>query len=132
MPDMAGPHYLNFLNQLMAVRSSSGFSHLRREAFHMFYKYTTDITYITESGRKKNKHGFGLALSVRREKFWYFSSILCICGNRERVTEQNSHTATRNADSSSRASWPGFCVHKSQLLALAAASLWPTLLRGCR
>ena len=22
----------------------------------MFYKYTTDITYITESGRKKNKH----------------------------------------------------------------------------
>ena len=54
MPDMASPHYLN-LYQLMAIRSSSGFSHLQPGAFHMFHKYTTDITYITESGRKKNK-----------------------------------------------------------------------------
>ena len=55
IPDMAGPHYLNFLYHLMAIRLSSGSSHLQPRAFHMFYKYTTDITYITESGRKKNK-----------------------------------------------------------------------------
>ena len=49
------PHYLNFLYLLMAIRSSSSISHLRPGAFHIFYKYTTDITYITESRRKKNK-----------------------------------------------------------------------------
>ena len=68
----------------------------------MFYKYITDITYITESGRKKNKQGLGLTLSVRREKFGDFSGILCSCGCHEPVLEQNSLTATRNADSSSR------------------------------
>ena len=31
----AGPHYLNLLNQLMAIRSSSGFSHLQPGAFHI-------------------------------------------------------------------------------------------------
>ena len=109
----AGTHYLNFLNQLMAIRSSSGFSHLRPGAFHMFYKYIADITYITESGRKKNKQSqLGLAISVRSEKFGHFSGILCC---HERVFEQNSHTATRNADSS-RVGWPGFWVHWSQLL----------------
>ena len=55
MPDTAGPHYLNFLKQLMTIQSSSSFSHLQLKAFHMFYKHATDITYITESGRKKNK-----------------------------------------------------------------------------
>ena len=39
----------------MAIRQSSGFSHLRPGAFHMFYKYATDIAYITESGREKKK-----------------------------------------------------------------------------
>ena len=53
--DTVGPHYLNFLYQLTAIRSSRGSTHLRPKAFHMFYKYTADITYITESGRKKNK-----------------------------------------------------------------------------
>ena len=52
IPDTVGRHYLNLLYQLMAIRSSGGFSHLRPGGFHMFYKYTTDIT---ESGRKKNK-----------------------------------------------------------------------------
>ena len=55
MADTAGLHYLNFLYKLMAIRSSSGSSHLRPGAIYMFYKYTTDITYITESGTKKNK-----------------------------------------------------------------------------
>ena len=56
IPDMAGPHILNSLYQPMSIRKSCGFSHLLPGAFHMFYKYTTDITYITASGRKKNKH----------------------------------------------------------------------------
>ena len=55
MPAIASPHYLNFLYQLMAIQSSSGSSYLRPGAFRMFYKYTTDIRYITESRRKKNK-----------------------------------------------------------------------------
>ena len=38
MPRHGRPHYLNFLYQLMAIRSSSGFSHLRPGAFNMFYK----------------------------------------------------------------------------------------------
>ena len=47
MLDTAGLHYLNFLYQLMAIQSSSGSSHLWPGEFHMFYKYVTDITYIT-------------------------------------------------------------------------------------
>ena len=39
----------------MAIQSSSGSSHLRPGAFHIFYKYTTGLTYINENGRKKNK-----------------------------------------------------------------------------
>ena len=32
---LTGPHYLNLVNQLMASRSSSGFSHLRPGVFHI-------------------------------------------------------------------------------------------------
>ena len=46
----------------------------------------------------------------------YFCGFLCICGYHERISEQNSHTATRNVDSSSCASRPGLWIHKSQLL----------------
>ena len=79
----AGSHYLNFLNQPMAIRSSSGFSHLRPGAFHMFYKYTTDITYITESGKKKNKQALTW-VSPKRKKgeiwalFWDFCASVTI------------------------------------------------------
>ena len=66
--------------------------------------------------RRTNKHGLGLALSVRREKFGHISGILCFCGWPERVLEQNSHTATWNADLSSRICWPGLWVHRFQLL----------------
>ena len=55
MPDTAGPHYLNFLYQPMAIRSSNGSSHLRQGAFHMFYKYTTDITYVYNQEWKKEQ-----------------------------------------------------------------------------
>ena len=128
MPDMVGLHYLNFLYQLMAIRSSRGSSHLLLGTFHMFYKYTTDITCITESGRKKNKQ---TQTCVRREKFWPFSGILCICGYHERASEWNSNTATRSADSSSHAGWPGFWVHKSKLLVSVAASLWLSPFPNC-
>ena len=97
MPNMVGPHYLNFLYQLMAIRSSCGFFHLRPGAFHMFYKYITHITYINPRERI-NQQGLGLALSERKEKSGHFSGILCC---QKRVLEQNSLTATRNADSSS-------------------------------
>ena len=67
--------------------------------------------------RRTNKQGLGLALSVRREKFFalYWHSVL-LCSH-ERVLEQNSHTATQNADSFSRAHRPNLWVHRSQLLA---------------
>ena len=97
---MTGPHYLNFLNQLMAIWSSSDLSHLWLGTFHILYKHTTDTTYITESGRKKNKYRLGLAPSARKEKVGYFSCTLCFWGFHKHVLEQNSHTATRNADSS--------------------------------
>ena len=34
MLDTAGPHYLNFFNQPMAIWSSRDFSHLQPKAFH--------------------------------------------------------------------------------------------------
>ena len=46
-------------------------------AFHMFYKYATDIAHITESGRKKNKQA-RTWISPKRKKgevFWHFSGI---------------------------------------------------------
>ena len=67
--------------------------------------------------RRTNKHGLGLALSI--------GTFLAFCGYREHVPKRNSHTATRNAYSSSYTGWPGFWVCKSQLLASAAAFLWP-------
>ena len=79
----------------MAISFSSCSSHLRPGAFHMFYKYTTDITYITEIERKKNNHGLGLALSIRKEKFCPVSGNLCSCGYHELVPKRNSLTATR-------------------------------------
>ena len=116
---LADLHYLNFLNQFMTFRSSSGFSHLRPGAFHMLYNHTTDTTYITESGRKKNKQA-RTWVSIKRKKrevLALFYGFLCIFGYCERISERNSITTTRNADSSSRARWPGFWVHRSQFLA---------------
>ena len=118
MPDTTSPHCLNFWNQLMAIRLSSVFSHLWLGALHMFYKYATDITYITESGRKKNKQAWTWVSPKRKkeEVFRTFLAFLCICGYRERVSERNSRTATRNADSFSRTDRPGFWFLKFQLL----------------
>ena len=70
----------------MAIQLSSGSSHLRPEAFHMFYKYTTDITYITKSGRKKNKQGWTW-VSRKRKKgdvfaiFWHSVAIASVYPN---------------------------------------------------
>ena len=90
------PYYLNLLNQLMAIRSSSGFSHLQPGAFYISFKNTQDTIYTTERvEEKKNKHGLQLAPSTRK-KFGHFFCILCFCGCHKCVHE-NSHTATRNA-----------------------------------
>ena len=61
----------------MAIRSSSGFSHLRPGAFYMLYKHTTDATYIIESGRKKNKQARTWVSFKRKKKFWPFSVVFC-------------------------------------------------------
>ena len=76
MPDMDGPHHLNFLHQPIATLSSFGSSHHRWRGLHKFYKYTTDITYITESRRKKDKQA-RTWVSPKRKKgevlalFWH-------------------------------------------------------------
>ena len=88
----------------------------------MFYKYTTDISYITESGRKNNKQA-RTWVCPKRKKGEGFGTFLAFSGYRERVPERNSHTVTRNADSSPRAGWPGFWIQKSRLLASAAVPL---------
>ena len=52
---LAGPHYLNFSNQLMAIRSSSGFSHFRPGAFHIALQTHKTIYTIRRVEEKKNK-----------------------------------------------------------------------------
>ena len=83
----AGPHYPNFLYQLMAIQSSTGSSHLRPGAFHMFYKYTTDMTYITKSWRKKNKQAWTWVSSKHKKGevlalFWYSVAIMSVYPNK--------------------------------------------------
>ena len=77
------PHYLNLINQLMVIRSSNGFSHLRPGAF-LIALQTHQIQHTQPRGWKKrrtNKHGLGLVPSARREKFvTLLCSFLCICG----------------------------------------------------
>ena len=83
MLDTAGPYYLDFLYQLMAIQSHSGFSHLQPGAFHMSYKYTTDIS---ESERKKNKQAW-TGVSSKRKKgevlalFWHSVAIMSVYPN---------------------------------------------------
>ena len=54
---------------LVAIRSSCGFSYLRPGVFHISLR--THKTQYTQPRRwkKENKHGLGLAPSIRREKF---------------------------------------------------------------
>ena len=67
---LAGPHYLNLLNQLVAIRLFSGFSHhLRPGAFHIALQ-THKTQYIQPRGwkeRRSNKHGLVLAPSARKK-----------------------------------------------------------------
>ena len=93
----------------------------------MLYNHTVDATYITESGRKKNKQArtWGRSKHKMGEVLVPLCCFLGICGYRERVSERYSHTDTRNADSSYRVGWPGFWVHRSRLgsrLSLTVAS----------
>ena len=77
----AGPLYLNFLNELMAIRSSSGFNHFRPGAFHIALQ-THKTQHVQPKGWKKRrtkKHGLRLSPSARRGRFLTLSSILCFC-----------------------------------------------------
>ena len=91
---LSGPNYLNLLNQLIAIWSSSGFFHLRPGAFHIVLQ-THKTQYTQPKGwrkRKTNKHWLGLA--SRREKFvTLLCGFLCIWLSRAciRVNFQHSH-----------------------------------------
>ena len=113
----------------MAIRSSSGFSHLRPQ----------NITYTTERVEEKrpNKHRLKLASSARREKFvTLLCSSLCICrlsrgwwlcGNFA-LFERNSHKVTRNADSSSHVGQPGVWIHTPSSCSILLTALFCWLL----
>ena len=79
---------------------------------------TQDTTNTTETGIKKNKQAWTWVSSKRKkgEVLAVFYGFLRICGYRKHVSKRNSHTATGNTDSSSCIGWPGFWVHRSQLL----------------
>ena len=67
---------------LMAIRSSSGFSHLRPGVFHISLQARkTQHTQLRRwKKRRTNNHGLGFAPSARREKFvTLLCSFLCIC-----------------------------------------------------
>ena len=100
----------------MAIRSSSGPSLISGRGHFTCFTNTQHDT--TEDGRKKNKPARTWVCSKRkkREVLALFCGFLCICGYCECVSERNSHTAARNAGSSSRVGWPGFWVHWSQFL----------------
>ena len=142
---LAGPHYLNLLNQLMAIRSSSGFSHLWPGVFHISLQ--THETQHTQSrgGRKEQQTStdFGSLLC----------GFLCICGLSRACIQMKflhsyqehwlilSHWSTWLLDPqilaprlAATSPWPlpssNFCWMLSPvdcLHALAATSPWPCL-----
>ena len=98
----------------MTIRSSSGFSHFRPGAF-----YTTDATYIIETGRKKNQKA-QTWVRPKRKKGQVLGTFLAFCASvsvTSVYSNKNSHTATGNADSSSRARRPYLWVHRSLFIA---------------
>ena len=62
---------------VMAIRSSSGFSHLRPGVFHISLQKHK----IQHTQKRTNNYKLGWALSARGEKFvTLLHSFLCICG----------------------------------------------------
>ena len=57
---------------LMAIRSSSGFSHLWLGVFHFFFTDTQNTTYTTERGGEKREQT-RTWISSKHEKFVTFS-----------------------------------------------------------
>ena len=65
----------------MAIRSSSGFSHLRPGVFHISLQKTQHPQTRKWKKGTRNNHGLELAPSARREMFvTLLCSFLCICG----------------------------------------------------
>ena len=111
-------------------------SHLRPRTFHMFYKYTTGITYITESGRTKYKQGWILIRPKRKKReilalFWHSVAIVSVYPKENPTPLPGTLTHPLTLD------WPGFWVHSSQLLlqqpplSLTVAFTWLSLTPIC-
>ena len=109
----------------MAIRSSSGFSHLLPGVFHISLQ-AQKTQHTQPRGWKKrrtNNHGHGLAPSARREKFvTILRSCLCICGLARaciRAKFPQSHQARWLILSR----WPTRFISPQ---VLAVAFLWPS------
>ena len=95
---------------LMAIRSSSGFSHLRLGVFHISLR-THNPQHAQMRGwkkRKTNNNGLGLAPSARREKSLKLSShSVLLWANASVYSSEIPTKPQRNADSSSHVGQPG-------------------------
>ena len=102
---------------LMRIRSSRGFSHLRPRAFHIALQtHNTHHIHNQEGGRKEGQTSTTLGWLQAQEGRIFNTFVWFSCASmshRKRVFKRNSHTATRNADSSSHVGQPGLWVHRS-------------------
>ena len=137
---LAGIHYLNLLNQLIAIRSSRGFSHLRPGDFHMLYTQQKQHIQPREwKKRRTNKHGLGLAPSARRQKFEHFYVVFCASVAIASVYPNEIPTeppepliyilALANADSGSKG--PGYPLSSRHCQTVAFPWLLLTALEPC-
>ena len=103
------------LSQLLISAHSHSIVYWFFSSHFMFHKYTTDITYITESGRKKNKQERTWVSPKRKKRevlaiFWYSVAIASVYLN-EILTQL-----------------PGTLTHPLALVDLASRSTGPNSL----
>ena len=110
---------------LMAIRLSSGFSHLQPGVFHISLQtHKTQHTYSRGwKKRRTNNHGLGLTPSPRRESFLpLLCSFLCIC-------ELSRACIRAKCPQHHRERWlilSGWPTRPLGLHVLAVAFLWPS------
>ena len=92
------PHYLNFRKSLMASDSSSGFSHLWPGVFHISLRILKAQPREWKKRINEQTWTCFFSASAKGGSMWQFLSILW--ANASVYSNENSHKATRNADSS--------------------------------